>query len=225
MQTGQPNSADPSVLTNQFNAMNFLIQQLMGKANHVAVCKVTNCTNSGGVAEIGTVTLQPMLYLLDGTGKTFNPATLYNIPYFRIQGGTNAIILDPKVGDIGICIFADQDISTVKKTKKQSPPNSARRNSLSDGIFLGALWGGGSPVNYIQFHGNDINIVSTGNVNVTGTAINLQNAGTALNTLLNSTLLTWLNAHTHSTTTIGAPTGVPLTTPPSTVSTTVTKAE
>jgi hypothetical protein len=220
-------AAKPSDFSGEYNALQFVIRQILGKANIATLVKIKKVTNAGGVAPVGFVDVELMLELQDGAGKVIKDGqpTLHKIPHMRIQGGTNAIILDPVVGDIGICLFADKDISVIKATKNKSSAGSSRKNSLSDGLYMGGVLNA-TPVNYVQFNGNDINVTATGNVNLKAPAINLKNAGSALQTLLNSTLLTWLSAHTHAGVTTGAGvTGVPVVPIPATVSTTITKAE
>jgi hypothetical protein len=73
-----------------------------------------------------------------------------NLPYVRMVGGTSAVILDPVVGDIGIVVSADRDVSGVKKNKKLSPPGSQRRYNISDGIFIGACLTE-KPTSYVRF--------------------------------------------------------------------------
>jgi phage baseplate assembly protein gpV len=87
---------------------------------------------------------------LDGAGNSVLHVTIYNLPYLRIQGGSNGIIIDPQEGDIGICVFASRDISNIKTTKTQSPPGSYRQYSFADGMYLGGVLNG-TPTQYVQF--------------------------------------------------------------------------
>lgn len=59
------------------------------------------------------------------------------------------MIVDPVIGDIGIAVFADRDISTVKRTKAQGNPGSRRRFDAADGMYLGGLLNS-APTNYLQ---------------------------------------------------------------------------
>nr|WP_250135685.1 hypothetical protein [Escherichia coli] len=43
---------------------------------------------------------------------------IYNIPVWRLQGGGNAVIMPPHVGDIGFLAICDRDISAVKATRQ-----------------------------------------------------------------------------------------------------------
>ena len=119
----------------------------------------------------------PLVNQVDGAGNPTEHVTVYGLPYVRIQGGTNAVIIDPKVGDIGVAVFASRDISTVKNAKKQSNPGSYRRFNMADGLYIGGVLNG-SPTNYVQFdNGGNINIVSTGKLTFSATNATLDTSG------------------------------------------------
>ena len=44
---------------------------------------------------------QPLVNMLDGAGDATEHGTIFGLHYTRLQGGANAIILDPQVDDIG----------------------------------------------------------------------------------------------------------------------------
>jgi hypothetical protein len=97
--------------------------------------------------------------MLDGAGNSFSHGIIVQLPVFRLQGGKNAIIIDPVVGDIGLAIFCDRDISSVVATKAQANPSSSRMNDMSDGIYFGSLLGP-APTQYVAFTAAGIKIVS-----------------------------------------------------------------
>jgi len=116
------------------NARTFaMIQQLRGVST-ATICKVVKCTVAGEVGPIGRVDVLPLVDLVDGAGQTSKHVNVLNLPYLRMQGGSKAIIMDPKPGDLALVVFADRDISAVKKNKKQSPPGSRRRFNMADGM-------------------------------------------------------------------------------------------
>ena len=136
--------------------------------------QVVSVTNSGGVAPVGSVDVSPMVSMIDGQGRTSPHGIIHNLPYFRLQGGANAIIIDPVIGDIGIAVFADRDLTAVKSTKAPGPPGSRRRNSMADGLYIGGVLNG-APTQYIEFNGSGVTITAptvtvNGNLVVTGTA-------------------------------------------------------
>lgn len=142
-----------------FNQQAFVIQQFINKIQTATLVRVDAVTNNGGVSPIGFVDVTPLVNQVDGNGLPTPHVTIYNVPYMRMQGGTNAVIIDPKAGDIGICTFASRDISKVKKTKGQANPGSARKFNWSDGLYIGSVLNG-APTQYVQFSDAGIKIHS-----------------------------------------------------------------
>lgn len=129
----------PTDALSQFNMHAFQIRQMLRKVSSCSLAKVLSCTNQGGISPVGSVTLQPLVNLMDGVGRISPRGVLHNVPYFRVQGGQCAVICDPAIGDIGIVVFADRDISSVKRVKGQAPPGSFRRFDPADGLFIGGV--------------------------------------------------------------------------------------
>jgi hypothetical protein len=160
---GLSGNQDSDSGTSEFNAQTFLIQSILSKINTITLVKIHAVSNNDTLSPVGFVDIIPMVNQLDGNGNAISHGVIYHCCYFRMQGGTNAIILDPKVGDIGICAFADKDISSVQINKTVSNPGSYRRFDMADGIYLGGVLNG-IPAQYIQFINDgitqSINIVS-----------------------------------------------------------------
>jgi len=157
------------------NAQFFLIQQLIDKIQTATLVKIVKCTNSGGLSEVGYVDILPLVNLVDGAGNQIQHEPILNVPYFRVQGGKNAVIIDPEIGDIGICVFASRDISKVKSTKKQANPGTFRRYNYADGLYFGGVLNG-SPTQYVQFNSGGITLSSPSSINIKAPTINI-NAG------------------------------------------------
>lgn len=155
---GLRGAARPSDFAGEYNQLLFMIRQVLSKVNVAALCEVV-AVSGGGVGPVGYVDLQPLVNQVDGFGNAIPQGVLHNIPYMRIQGGANAIIIDPQIGDIGAAVFSDRDISSVKATGKQANPGSRRRFDVADGLYFGGMLNG-TPTQYIQFLANQINIVS-----------------------------------------------------------------
>lgn len=166
---GLPGFQYPESGTSDFNSQHFLINSILSRVNTVTLVKVIKCTNNDAVSPVGFVDIQPLVNQVDAVGNIVPHGIIYNCCYFRMQGGTNAIIIDPKVGDIGIACFADRDISSVQINKKQSNPGSSRRFDMADGIYLGGVLNG-TPTNYILFNSSGITI--NGNLTINGTVTN-----------------------------------------------------
>lgn len=144
--------------SSSFNNQTFLVEQLLALIRTATLVQVQKCTNNGELAAVGTVDVLPLVNMTDGLNNGSEHGTLYKLPYCRVQGGVNAIIIDPKPGDIGVAVFADRDISVVKKTKKRANPSIRRRHSMADGIYLfGVL--NAVPTQYIRFSDDGIEII------------------------------------------------------------------
>lgn len=152
---GQQNQ---STNQDQSLALEFIVSQLINDIQTVSLVKVVG-VNAGGIGPVGFVDVQPLVNQMTGDRKAVEHGVIHKIPYFRIQGGTSAIIIDPKVGDIGMCGFCSRDISSVVATKKAANPGSFRKFDWSDGLYFGGFLNG-SPSQYIEFTDDGINIVS-----------------------------------------------------------------
>ena len=146
------------------NQLRFIISQLLSKIQTATLVEIVG-SDASGIAPVGFVDVVPLVAQIDGQGKATKHATIYNVPYFRLQGGANAVVLDPQVGDIGICLFANRDISKVKATRKASVPGSYRKFSWSDGLYVGGVLNG-TPSQFVFFEPGGITLKTAGTVTI-----------------------------------------------------------
>ena len=156
---GYVGTQGPESRANEFNAVEFVITQLLNKRNYTTLVQVMAVRSAGEVAPVGFVDVQIMLNQIDAAGNSMPHGIVNNVPYFRLQGGANAVIIDPQVGDIGMATFADRDISSVKATRAISNPGSKRRADIADGLYTGGFLNA-APLQYIRFTTAGIEIVS-----------------------------------------------------------------
>jgi hypothetical protein len=143
----------------EYNAIRFIVSQLINKLSTVALVEIVAVRNEGGVEPVGYVDVKPLVNQMTGNRQAVPHGTIYNIPYMRLQGGNNAVIIDPEVGDLGMCGFCSRDISTVKQTKAAGNPGSFRTYDWADGLYLGGFLNG-TPTQYVQFSTAGITIKS-----------------------------------------------------------------
>lgn len=171
-ETGYQGAFNEQQPLGDYAAQVFLVKQILSRVNTATLVKVTAVTNSGGVSPVGFVDVQPLVNQLDGSGKQVPHGVVHHLPYFRLQGGTNAVILDPQVNDIGIAVFADKDISVVKSTKAQGNPGSGRQFNMADGLYIGGVLNG-TPTQYVQFSGSGMTLVSPTKISMQAPEIDL----------------------------------------------------
>jgi len=199
---------------NEVNALRFMMRRYLASMRTATLCKVLAVTNAGGVSPVGTLDVQPLIQQMDGDGNVVDLPILYGVPYSRLQGGADAIILDPKVGDLGVVVFGDRDLSAVIASKDKAPPGSNRRNSLSDAMWVGGFLNG-TPTQYVRFSTAGMELVSPTKVTVKAPAITLDGPVTATSTITAATEVTaagiGLTSHKHiGVTTGGGTSGTPV---------------
>lgn len=140
------------------NAIHFMIKQVIAGKAFAGIVQVKSVTG-GGIGTPPIVSVQPLVNQTDGLGNSVPHGTIYNIPVFRLQGGNGAVVLDPAVGDIGLAVMSDRDISTVKATRAVSNPGSFRKNSWADGLYLGGFLNA-TPTQYVEIGATGINLVT-----------------------------------------------------------------
>jgi hypothetical protein len=130
---------------------------------------------AGAVAAPGTVSVKPLVKIIDGQGNTSSHDSINNIPVYRLGSKFGSIIVDPEVGDVGWMAVADRDSSVVNSTKgKESQPGSRRVFDLADGVYIGMLFGA-TPTQYVRFTENGVSIKSgSDGINLNGMIINQQ---------------------------------------------------
>lgn len=166
------------------NATYFLVRQILATFRTSSIVQVT-AVHGGGVAAIGTVDVLPLINMVDGLFQASKHDPINSLPFVRVQGGGNAVICDPQVGDIGVVVFCDRDISVLKATatqggsNNQAAPGSRRSGSFSDGIYLFSMIAN-APTQYVEFtasgieiHDKNSNVITMGSagVNINGLII------------------------------------------------------
>lgn len=175
---GQAGIAD---LLSQFHNMLFAIRQALSEVRTGVPVKVI-AIHGGGVGKPPTIDVQPLVKQMDGVGNASSHGTIYGVPVARNQGGANAIINDPQVGDLGHMVVSDRDISSVKANSAEANPGSYRRHDLSDGVYHAAMLAV-TPTQYIQFMADGVKMLDkNGNtVLMNSTSISLKPGSNSIN--------------------------------------------
>lgn len=148
---------DPTSTQGEWNKLRFIIEQQMLGLNTCLPVRVLS-VQASGVAPVGFVSIQILVDQITGNDMTVPHGEITNVPYMRLQGGANAVIIDPSIGDVGIACFSSRDISAVKNAIQSSlqngrstfPPGSRRAYSFSDAMYIGGMLNA-APTQYIQF--------------------------------------------------------------------------
>jgi hypothetical protein len=158
---------DPSDSAGAFNPFAFQIAQALARISTNKIVKVMAVDT-----DKKTVDVQIAVNQLDGQLNSTPHGTIYGIPYVWAMGGTNAFMIDPAVGDMGMMSVCDRDISAVKSTQDIGNPGSLRKFSPSDGIYLFGIPGlnGTAPVQWIKWTSDGIDITANNGNRLTSDA-------------------------------------------------------
>lgn len=202
--------AVPTTYEGEYNEMRFVITQQIAKLETCLPVRVDS-VQAAGVAPVGTVKVTVLVNTLSGDNKPYPGATIENVPYIRLQGGSNAVIIDPKPGDIGLACFCSRDITAVKNARKAAPPGSKRHHNFSDAVYLGGMLNA-APTQYIHFTDSGIVIhspnavkveaptieaVATTSAKVQAPSVSIGAGGSALRAMIDERIIAVFNGHTH----------------------------
>lgn len=164
---------DPEDAASAFASSQFQINQTLAKVRTMVIVQVMSVTGgAGAIAAPATVSVKPLVKIVDGNGNASSHGSINNIPVFRYGSGNGAVICDPVVNDIGWMAVADRDSSVVVKTKAEAQPGSKRKFNLADGIYMGSILSG-VPAQCVTFTENGVSIKSgSDGINLNGLVIN-----------------------------------------------------
>lgn len=131
--------ADEYADSTPLNQLEFLIKTLMREISTVKVVKVVS-VEAGDTNAAGYVDVLPLVAQVDAWGNSLPMAVIHHLPYFRLQAGRAAVVLDPVPGDIGIICCEQSDCSAVKQGQTETAqPGSWRKFDQADGFYIGGF--------------------------------------------------------------------------------------
>ena len=135
----------------EFNALSFMIEQaIKGMVNTAIPVRVDSCTKPGPNGAAGYVSATPLVQQRGADGNSLMPVSLPQLPFFRLCGGTAAVVLDPQPGDVGLAVFSQQDASNLQAGSSEPvQAGSFRCFDMSDGIYVGGILGK-TPTVYVE---------------------------------------------------------------------------
>lgn len=83
-----------------------------------------------------TATVQPLVAVLSTEGKSLPRAQVASVPVLAIGGGNFVVNFPLKPGDLGWIKASDRDIALFMQGLREAKPNTVRKHSFSDGVFI-----------------------------------------------------------------------------------------
>nr|DAH90059.1 MAG TPA: central spike protein [Caudoviricetes sp.] len=149
------------------NAISFIIKSIVKNWVYTSIPVLVQEVYAGENGRAGFVKVLPLVMPRDSQNNSIQPASIPRIPFFRLYAGTCEIVCDPVPGDIGLAVFAKQDVSRVKSgTTSPQPAGSFRTFDMSDGFYIGGFLNGGGNTKIVFDQNGSISIIAPESVNV-----------------------------------------------------------
>jgi len=152
-----------------------------------------------------TVDVSPLVTQLSADKQTLDHSIIYGVTYINAQASKAAVIITPVIGDMGLCVYAQNDVTGVKSSKKIAPPTSLRTFDYADGCFIGCISSiAPIPTTFIEVKDDEILLtIGSSTIKMTSDEITINasslkiNANTEFTGTLTSNGTDISNAHTH----------------------------
>lgn len=197
----------PSQIASDAKRMELLILSLIKDVRTAIPVMVTAVhPGTGTPPNIGTVDVQPLIQTVDGNGNPWDLGVTYGAVFCRTESGNTAFVLDPAVGDIGLAVACDRDITTAIASGGLAMPGSARHHDISDLIYVLSVKSTQPITQYILANSSGIKMLSPNTITIQAAQINL--VGPVAQTNGNVTMQTQLTVPTvDATTDVNVPNG------------------
>lgn len=146
---------DPVDTSHEHNVFVFKVNQILAGKYFTRVVQVMAVDTDAKTVDVQIATNQ-----LDGQGNASPHGTINAIPYGGGQAGTKAFKVTPGVGDLGVMVVSDRDLSAVKSSKAIANPGSTRKNSAADGVYLLSILNNTDPTQFFEWNDDGVNIVA-----------------------------------------------------------------
>lgn len=151
-----------------FNVLSFLMESVLNQQLNTALpVRVDSCTKPGTGGAAGYVSATPLICQRGADGNALQPVSIPKLPFFRLQCGKAAVVIDPQPGDVGLAVFAQKDCSTLRAGETEPvQAGSFRSFDMSDGFYIGGFLGV-NPETFVHLNPEMQSVTVTGPQSVT----------------------------------------------------------
>lgn len=146
---------------NEFNVWQFMIKSALSKIKTAFLAKVIKTYKEQTMVDV-----LPIIKGIDADGNELNQTAIFRVPYFQYRGGINQITITPVIGDYGLCIASDRDITDFKLFAKESKPATVRMFDARDSLYIGGFLNKKEISNYIEINDEGIKVCTKGDLNI-----------------------------------------------------------
>jgi phage baseplate assembly protein gpV len=126
-----PPSRNPSDNDTLNGMLRLVLTKFLQKTDDMLPAKVIEYDKAANTAQV-----QPLITVVTTDNQIVNRAQIASVPVFQLSMGGFILRFPCNSGDLGWIKANDRDISLFKQTGEMSPPNTQRKHSFEDALFL-----------------------------------------------------------------------------------------
>lgn len=131
MTTNSPPSRDPANDDSILGMLRNVLDKFLLGVDDMLPAQVVAFDRASNRAQV-----QPLVMLLTTNGDKVQRAQVASVPVMQLGAGGFVLNFNLKPGDFGYIKANDRDISLVMQSGNMSGPNTLRKHSFEDGIFI-----------------------------------------------------------------------------------------
>lgn len=124
-------SMDPSSIGDLTGTMRLMLTKFLQGTDDMLPAQVIAYDRTTNLARV-----QPLIYIVDTNKNNIERAQIASIPVLQLGGGGFVLSFPLVAGNLGWIKANDRDISLFKQFHEVSPPNTSRKHSFSDAVFI-----------------------------------------------------------------------------------------
>ena len=127
-------SRDPANDDNMAGMFGNILQKFLQNVDDMLPAQIITFDRATNMA-----TVQPLIKVVTTNGDTLSRPQIASVPVLQIGGGGFVMNFNLKAGDFGYIKANDRDTSLLFQSNSEAAPNSKRKHSFEDGIFIPAV--------------------------------------------------------------------------------------
>lgn len=126
-----PPSMNPANLQDPIATVRLVLNKFLAGVDDMMPAQVISYNRATNVAQV-----QPLIVVVNTNDIQIERATIAAVPVLQLGGGGFVLSFPINAGDLGWIKANDRDISLFKQFHKKAPPNTQRKHSFEDALFI-----------------------------------------------------------------------------------------
>lgn len=131
MTTNSPPSGNPADRHNLRGVMRLVLSKFLQRTDDMLPAKIIAYNKATNMAKV-----QPLIMVVTTDNQNVNRAQVASVPVYQASGGGFILRFPINPGDFGWIKANDRDISLFMQTGEMSPPNTQRKHTFKDALFI-----------------------------------------------------------------------------------------